>query len=199
MFFLLWAHVVCFCYFRIHHWVQRRGWWTPREDTGPPVEDHLCISRVFPTCSVNSSRSSKLCTELISNNLFRWRWFWTRSSWETRSASCGGRWGTKRRLRSLRADRGLQPSPAKTRLPYENSSAKITLLMDWTRAVWWLLRSEGKLMAFDICSSEAKGKTDVWCCDTCLGFILSCEAGCCLTVHLSTGFPCDVVWNCSLF
>ncbi|XP_018526360.1 LOW QUALITY PROTEIN: abnormal spindle-like microcephaly-associated protein [Lates calcarifer] len=42
---------------------------------------------------------------------------------------------TKRRLVSLRADRGLQPSPAKTKAPYEHSSAKITLLMDWVRAV----------------------------------------------------------------
>lgn len=42
---------------------------------------------------------------------------------------------TKRRLASLRADRGLQPSPAKTRRPYEHSSRKITLLMDWARAV----------------------------------------------------------------
>lgn len=42
---------------------------------------------------------------------------------------------TKRRLLLLRADRGLQPSPAKTRVPYEHSSTKITLLMDWVRAV----------------------------------------------------------------
>ncbi|XP_070688412.1 abnormal spindle-like microcephaly-associated protein [Pempheris klunzingeri] len=42
---------------------------------------------------------------------------------------------TKRSLASLRADRGLQPSPAKTRVAYEHSSAKITLLMDWVRAV----------------------------------------------------------------
>ncbi|XP_039984244.1 abnormal spindle-like microcephaly-associated protein isoform X2 [Xiphias gladius] len=42
---------------------------------------------------------------------------------------------TKRRLVSLRADRGLQPSPAKTRVPYEHGSTKITLLMDWVRAV----------------------------------------------------------------
>ncbi|KAM3620124.1 uncharacterized protein V6R79_018615 [Siganus canaliculatus] len=42
---------------------------------------------------------------------------------------------TKRKLASLRADRGLQPSPAKTRKPYEHSSTKITLLMDWVRAV----------------------------------------------------------------
>lgn len=42
---------------------------------------------------------------------------------------------TKRRLASLRADRGLQPSPAKTRVPYEHGSTKITLLMDWVRAV----------------------------------------------------------------
>ncbi|XP_034736552.1 abnormal spindle-like microcephaly-associated protein isoform X1 [Etheostoma cragini] len=42
---------------------------------------------------------------------------------------------TKRRLASLRADRGLQPSPTKTRVLYEHSSTKITLLMDWARAV----------------------------------------------------------------
>lgn len=42
---------------------------------------------------------------------------------------------TKQRLASLRADQGLQPSPATTRVPYEHSSAKITLLMDWVRAV----------------------------------------------------------------
>nr|XP_043900107.1 abnormal spindle-like microcephaly-associated protein [Solea senegalensis] len=42
---------------------------------------------------------------------------------------------TKRRLDSLRSDRGLQPSPVKSRAPYEHSSTKITLLMDWTRAV----------------------------------------------------------------
>ncbi|KAA8589418.1 hypothetical protein FQN60_012783 [Etheostoma spectabile] len=42
---------------------------------------------------------------------------------------------TKRRLASLRADQGLQPSPAKTRVLYEHSSTKITLLMDWARAV----------------------------------------------------------------
>ncbi|XP_069581276.1 abnormal spindle-like microcephaly-associated protein [Brachyistius frenatus] len=42
---------------------------------------------------------------------------------------------TKRRLASLRADRGLQPSPAKARVPYEHGSGKIALLMDWARAV----------------------------------------------------------------
>lgn len=42
---------------------------------------------------------------------------------------------TKRRLAALRADQGLQPSPATTRVPYEHSSTKITLLMDWVRAV----------------------------------------------------------------
>ncbi|KAM6938261.1 abnormal spindle-like microcephaly-associated protein [Lycodopsis pacificus] len=42
---------------------------------------------------------------------------------------------TKRRLESLRADRGLQPSPSRTRAPYEHSSTKITLLMDWVRTV----------------------------------------------------------------
>lgn len=42
---------------------------------------------------------------------------------------------SKRRLASLRADRGFQPSPAKNRVAYEHSSTKITLLMDWVRAV----------------------------------------------------------------
>ncbi|XP_037325617.2 abnormal spindle-like microcephaly-associated protein [Pungitius pungitius] len=42
---------------------------------------------------------------------------------------------TKRRLASLRADRGLRASPSKTRTPYEHSSTKVTLLMDWVRAV----------------------------------------------------------------
>lgn len=42
---------------------------------------------------------------------------------------------TKRRLASLRADRGIQPSPAKTRVAYKHSSTKITLLMDWVQTV----------------------------------------------------------------
>ena len=42
---------------------------------------------------------------------------------------------TKRKLASLRADRGIQPSPARTRVPYEHGSTKVTLLMDWARAV----------------------------------------------------------------
>uniref|UniRef100_A0A3Q0T8G1 Assembly factor for spindle microtubules n=1 Tax=Amphilophus citrinellus TaxID=61819 RepID=A0A3Q0T8G1_AMPCI len=42
---------------------------------------------------------------------------------------------TKRRLASLKADRGLRPTPVKTRVPYEHSSSKMTLLMDWVRAV----------------------------------------------------------------
>ncbi|XP_008302621.1 LOW QUALITY PROTEIN: abnormal spindle-like microcephaly-associated protein [Stegastes partitus] len=42
---------------------------------------------------------------------------------------------TKRSLASLRADRGLQPSPATTRAPYEHGSTKVTLLMDWVRSV----------------------------------------------------------------
>ncbi|XP_072244866.1 abnormal spindle-like microcephaly-associated protein [Leuresthes tenuis] len=42
---------------------------------------------------------------------------------------------TKRRLASVRADRGIQPSPAKCRVPYEHMSTKISLLMDWVRAV----------------------------------------------------------------
>lgn len=42
---------------------------------------------------------------------------------------------TKRKLASLRADCGLQPSLMKTRVPFEHSSSKISLLMDWARAV----------------------------------------------------------------
>uniref|UniRef100_A0A3P8TB49 Calponin-homology (CH) domain-containing protein n=1 Tax=Amphiprion percula TaxID=161767 RepID=A0A3P8TB49_AMPPE len=42
---------------------------------------------------------------------------------------------TKRSLASLRADRGLQLSPAMTKVPYEHSSTKVTLLMDWVRSV----------------------------------------------------------------
>lgn len=42
---------------------------------------------------------------------------------------------TKRRLVSLRADWGLQPSPVKSQAPYDHSSTKIILLMDWVRAV----------------------------------------------------------------
>ncbi|XP_029133780.2 abnormal spindle-like microcephaly-associated protein [Labrus bergylta] len=42
---------------------------------------------------------------------------------------------TKLRLASLKADRGLQSSPAGTRSAYEHSSTKITLLMEWVRAV----------------------------------------------------------------
>ncbi|KAJ4943359.1 hypothetical protein JOQ06_005862 [Pogonophryne albipinna] len=41
----------------------------------------------------------------------------------------------KRRLACLRADRGLQPSPVKSQAPYQHSSSKITLLMDWVHAV----------------------------------------------------------------
>ncbi|XP_049443547.1 abnormal spindle-like microcephaly-associated protein isoform X2 [Epinephelus fuscoguttatus] len=57
---------------------------------------------------------------------------------------------TKRRLASLRADRGPQPSPAKTRVPYEHSSTKITLLMGWVRAVcdFYNLRVENFTVAF---------------------------------------------------
>ncbi|XP_063357213.1 abnormal spindle-like microcephaly-associated protein [Pelmatolapia mariae] len=42
---------------------------------------------------------------------------------------------TKRRLASLRADRGLRQTPAKSRVPYEHGSTKVTLLMDWVRSV----------------------------------------------------------------
>uniref|UniRef100_A0A8C7YAM8 Calponin-homology (CH) domain-containing protein n=1 Tax=Oryzias sinensis TaxID=183150 RepID=A0A8C7YAM8_9TELE len=42
---------------------------------------------------------------------------------------------TKRRLARVRADQGIQPSPMKTRVSYEHTSTKITLLMEWVRAV----------------------------------------------------------------
>lgn len=42
---------------------------------------------------------------------------------------------TKRSLASLRAGQGLDSSPAEARKPYEHSSTKISLLMDWVRAV----------------------------------------------------------------
>ncbi|XP_024134348.1 abnormal spindle-like microcephaly-associated protein isoform X2 [Oryzias melastigma] len=42
---------------------------------------------------------------------------------------------TKRRLARVRADQGIQPSPVKTRVPYVHTSTKVTLLMDWVRAV----------------------------------------------------------------
>ncbi|KAM9385755.1 abnormal spindle-like microcephaly-associated protein [Pholidichthys leucotaenia] len=41
----------------------------------------------------------------------------------------------KRRLEFLRADRAPQPSPTKSRAPYDHSSTKVILLMDWVRAV----------------------------------------------------------------
>lgn len=42
---------------------------------------------------------------------------------------------TKRRLASLRADQDPQSSPAKAPAPYEHGSTKISLLMEWVRAV----------------------------------------------------------------
>lgn len=42
---------------------------------------------------------------------------------------------TKWRLARVRADQGIQPSPVKTRVPYVHTSTKVTLLMDWVRAV----------------------------------------------------------------
>lgn len=42
---------------------------------------------------------------------------------------------TKRSLASLRAGQGLHCSPPESRKPYEHSSAKIGLLMDWVRTV----------------------------------------------------------------
>ncbi|XP_029002056.1 abnormal spindle-like microcephaly-associated protein isoform X2 [Betta splendens] len=57
---------------------------------------------------------------------------------------------TKRRLVSLRADRGLQPSPVQNWSPYEHSSTKITLLMDWVRSVcdFYNLKVENFTVAF---------------------------------------------------
>nr|XP_046247893.1 abnormal spindle-like microcephaly-associated protein [Scatophagus argus] len=57
---------------------------------------------------------------------------------------------TKRRLAALRADRGPHHSPAKARVPYEHSSTKITLLMDWVRAVcnFYNLKVENFTVAF---------------------------------------------------
>ncbi|KAM8874665.1 abnormal spindle-like microcephaly-associated protein isoform 2-T2 [Spinachia spinachia] len=57
---------------------------------------------------------------------------------------------TKRRLASLRADRGLGPSPSKSRPPNEHSSTKVTLLMDWVRAVcdFYHLKVENFTVAF---------------------------------------------------
>ncbi|XP_029988612.1 abnormal spindle-like microcephaly-associated protein [Sphaeramia orbicularis] len=57
---------------------------------------------------------------------------------------------TKRRLLSLRADRGFQASPAKAKAPYEHSSTKITLLMDWVRSVcdFYSLKVENFTVAF---------------------------------------------------
>ncbi|CAK6982094.1 abnormal spindle-like microcephaly-associated protein, partial [Scomber scombrus] len=57
---------------------------------------------------------------------------------------------TKRRLAFLRADRGLQPSPVKARVPYEHSSTKITLLMNWVRAVcdFYNLKAENFTVTF---------------------------------------------------
>ncbi|XP_047443910.1 abnormal spindle-like microcephaly-associated protein [Mugil cephalus] len=56
----------------------------------------------------------------------------------------------KLRLASLRADRGPQPSPAKTRGTYEHGSTKITLLMEWVRAVcdFYSLKVENFTVAF---------------------------------------------------
>lgn len=42
---------------------------------------------------------------------------------------------TKRSLASLRAGQGLHCSPLESRKPYEHSSTKISLLMDWVRTV----------------------------------------------------------------
>ncbi|XP_034558935.1 abnormal spindle-like microcephaly-associated protein [Notolabrus celidotus] len=57
---------------------------------------------------------------------------------------------TKRRLASLKADRGFQPSPAQSRAAYDHSSTKITLLMEWVRAVcdFYTLKVENFTVTF---------------------------------------------------
>lgn len=128
---------LCFFLCRFRHWFQTYCGWTQRKDTEPLVENHLCISRVYLTgCSEFCSFWSDLCLDwhvielsvkvevvLDEDQLREEIAFLKRTS------------QTKRRLESLRADRGLQPSPVKTRAPYEHGSTKITLLMDWVRAV----------------------------------------------------------------
>ncbi|XP_034035336.1 abnormal spindle-like microcephaly-associated protein [Thalassophryne amazonica] len=56
----------------------------------------------------------------------------------------------KRRLAALKADRVIQPSPAKTTVLYEHSSVKMTLLMGWARAVcaFYNLQVENFTVAF---------------------------------------------------
>ncbi|XP_074524073.1 abnormal spindle-like microcephaly-associated protein [Halichoeres trimaculatus] len=57
---------------------------------------------------------------------------------------------TQRRLASLKADRGFHPSPAESLAAYKHSSAKITLLMEWVRAVcdFYNLRVENFTVTF---------------------------------------------------
>lgn len=42
---------------------------------------------------------------------------------------------TKKKLASLRANRGPEQRTTRATVPFEHSSAKITLLMDWVNAV----------------------------------------------------------------
>lgn len=92
----------CIFIFRLHHWFQRHRGWTQREDTEPLVENHLCISCVYPISFQRGSSQNVshvlICRKswlkmLLSNNLLRWRWFWMRISWGRKLASWREPWG----------------------------------------------------------------------------------------------------------
>ncbi|XP_013979018.1 abnormal spindle-like microcephaly-associated protein [Salmo salar] len=59
-------------------------------------------------------------------------------------------WTTKQRLASLRADKGVLQKTAKPRPPFEHSSSKITLLMEWVSAVcqFYHLKAENFTVSF---------------------------------------------------
>uniref|UniRef100_A0A674A7Z8 Assembly factor for spindle microtubules n=1 Tax=Salmo trutta TaxID=8032 RepID=A0A674A7Z8_SALTR len=59
-------------------------------------------------------------------------------------------WTTKQRLASLRADKGVLQKTAKARPPFEHSSSKITLLMEWVNAVcqFYHLKAENFTVSF---------------------------------------------------
>uniref|UniRef100_A0A4W5RMW7 Assembly factor for spindle microtubules n=1 Tax=Hucho hucho TaxID=62062 RepID=A0A4W5RMW7_9TELE len=59
-------------------------------------------------------------------------------------------WTTKQRLASLRADKGVLQKTAKPRPPFEHSSSKITLLMEWVNAVcqFYHLKAENFTVSF---------------------------------------------------
>ncbi|XP_038857683.1 abnormal spindle-like microcephaly-associated protein [Salvelinus namaycush] len=59
-------------------------------------------------------------------------------------------WTTKQRLASLRADKGVLQKTPKPRPPFEHSSSKITLLMEWVNAVcqFYHLKAENFTVSF---------------------------------------------------